>query len=222
MKRAILVFVILVIAALIGVSAYSRTRPLLAPQPQVGAGIYRLIGTIAEQDLSWSPDGRYLVGVTGYLPMPECWLCEKSYSEIILIDLQTMEKRTLLRNDGTPYIRSVSWFPDSTHVAYITDGNLLQDRFGASWSIGIDGQHEAAFMQFERQPIWSLDGSKLAAAGFAGQRGYRQWRPTIEVFDIQNNRLETVFQGSSGSGVSDPSWSPDGTKLAFSYGEIGS
>ncbi len=222
MKRAFLASALFVLLLAACANNPGPGRVSLLPQPRLGAGIYRLLGATATGDLSWSPDGRYLAAINGYRLMPECWLCGKAYSEIILMALQTMEKRTLLRNDGSPYFDYVSWFPDSARLAYVTEGNLRPDRFGASWSIGIDSQQDAPFMEFEKKPIWSPDGSKIAAADHAGGPGYWQRRPTIEVSDIQQNELETVFQGSTESGVSDPSWSPDGTKLAFSYGASGS
>src|SRR5512140_534244 len=148
MKRALLVFVVLVIAALVWIVVYSRTGPHLVAQPMLGKGVYRLYGlNLISGGLLWSPDGKWLAGHITEMPMPDmCFGCNP-HSEIFIVDTTTWTRRTVLWS-RVPGVGSLSWFPDSQHLAYNAD-SMGGENAKAIRSIRIDGQEDAAWSGYD-------------------------------------------------------------------------
>src|SRR5918997_247077 len=146
-------------------------------------------------------------------------------SDIYTINVDGTAERKLTDTpglDGFP-----SWSPDGTRIAFSTDRDG-----GGNWEIYVmrsDGTHQRRLTNTpekdEGLPAWSPDGEKIAYVADVG--------PDKETWDNE----EIFVMNADGSGrtrLTDipgndhwpPTWSPDGTRLAFTsdgkdgYGEI--
>ena len=206
----------------------------------VSHGIYHLEGLNAGEGLIWSPDGKYLAGlILPILPMPDgcsplpilCILFPPSndppFSEIFLVRTDTWQRQTIIKIEySQKRISSISWFPDSRHIIYDTTsypntgGVISQLR-----SIGIDGRNDVLFMNDDKNHVWNLiwspDGSKIASVGAIQESA--NWQSVIYILNATNHEKDLIFEGKEQfSSVRSLSWSADGKKIAFSYGQIGS
>jgi dipeptidyl aminopeptidase/acylaminoacyl peptidase len=152
---------------------------------------------------SWSPDGRRLA--------------YHSDGRIHLIDANGANDIRL--HDGT----HASWSPDGRHLAFQSaDGISVMD---------VDGSHERLVVSNHfrtdtyapgdlgvSKPSWSPDGRRIAFEHL----GDGDIQPAqIFVVNVDGSGVRGATSSSDGRryAESDPSWSPDGTKIAFwSYG----
>ncbi len=108
--------------------------------------------------------------------------------------------------------------PDGSRIAFISfDMNNLQHTL---YIADIDGSRLQRIISgpaFMGEPTWSPDSSKIAFA-----RGHDNtlngWamkltcRPEIYVVEVSSRKYTSLTQGEGGT---DPTWSPDGTRIAF-------
>ncbi|GEM_PF-4482974 len=215
-------FLIILGILLIGIG-YFVSRPPLA---KVENGIYVLKGVDTGDDLIWSPDGNYLAGYETVYPWPDCPVsplfcifAPEPYSEVFLIDTTKWERKSIIRTEFYDrVIYSISWYPDSKHIAYHSDNNQVGN-WGEVRLIDITGQSDMTFMEGSRYVVWSPNGTKLASIETEGVPG--DWYPAIYIIDLSTNQKEQVFIAADPiSQIFSLSWSSDGKLLAFSYGKL--
>lgn len=220
-RKAILFFTAAIIFVFIGWNTYKSINSIyLLPQPSLGQGIYKIVGINPGKGLIWSPNGKYLAGlIVGDPPMPDlpCLGCDP-HSEIFILDLEKMKRRTVLRNDKfDKFGQIISWFPDSEHIAY--NGEDEGSKQGIR-SIHIDGTIDVQFMAETRIPSWHPDKQLLVLADET--RKFGEWYATIHLVDLSTRKKELIFQGEYPNAlIWSLSWSADGKTLAFSYGAVG-
>ncbi len=219
-KKAILIFTAAIIFVCVGLIIYKSTNPVtLVPKPSLGTGVYSLEelgfeGSIGEE-LIWSPNGKYLVGTFKVFPIPDfiCIGCKKIHSELFVIDLSEMKKRTILWSDDFEKLGgATSWFPDGEHIAYSDVG------FNSDWgirSISVDGKKDVQFMADNGYPLWNPTNSIIAIEKLTGGAG--NWYPVINIIDLSTGEEESIFKGGRTSMIFSLSWSASGKILAFSY-----
>lgn len=207
MKRVFLLFMLLTF----GLSACAENTDTghvqLKWRPDVAAGIYEMVDVYSGGGLAWSPDGRTVATLWYRMGYPDFCLGCKVGSELYTIDLKTMAK-TRLAEDR--FVTSISWLPDSMHLAY---GDY---RFDEIRAMGLDGKDDGKLKEVHGVPVWSPDGTRIAAWGSVDGPGRRY--PVIDIYDQTGKKLNTVFKGDNPPRYwSMPSWSPNGTQLAFAY-----
>jgi Tol biopolymer transport system component len=110
------------------------------------------------------------------------------------------------------------WSPDRSRIAFLAPDP--DDPMGnvALYSVSLDGEEPrrlADSISAHAPPAWSPDGTRLAYTSFAGYDPiYESGSIGVRVVDVSTGR-ETDLTGDEFPLAFNPSWSPDGGRLAF-------
>ena len=111
--------------------------------------------------------------------------------------------------DGDP-----AWSPDGTRIAFIKSNSTGTNLF----TMNADGSNvvQLTFLLYVRHPAWSPDGSRIAFDDFYEEiDGEPYYFPHIKVVDLASAVVSPIPNTYS-QGYPSASWSPNGTKIAFS------
>ena len=172
---------------------------------------------------AWSPDGSKIAFTSFQSP-----------SGIYVINADGSDRRLLLAD-----MRDPAWSPDGTKIAYTGPGEDPEEQLGFAGDIYVmdaDGTNQRritqngdieypcgasyfTYAESDSGPNWSPDGTKLVYAeefndlcgdGFAAY--------AVETVDAAGNGPErTIFSNFEGCIPPSATWSPDGSKIAFTY-----
>ena len=198
-----------------------------------GQGLRRLTFSRGDDsEPAWSPDGSQIAFVRGHDGTNEGHAnLSPCASEIYVVNVPNVVgggeevggEESLTRGQGGT---DPAWSPDGTRIAFSSyrDGNY------EIYTMGRDGSGVVRLTNTgaaEAEPAWSPDGVSIAYAAnlVRGEHGCG-WigipispgstepseAPGIYVMTLGRNRRWRV---SGGDGVTDPTWSPDGTSVAY-------
>ena len=142
--------------------------------------------------LSWSPDGTAIA-----ISSPS--------SGVSIIDLATGRSTSIARNRS---VGELSWSPDGTRLVLVTQGRIFV--------VSADGSDHRVLVKSDwpRAPAWSPDGTRIAYLDASG-RG-RHASPEVWVIGADGTDATRVFHAECClGGESGPTWSPDGSRVAF-------
>jgi len=165
---------------------------------------------------SWSPDGTKIAFMSN----------RDGKAEIYVMNADGTNPVKLTSNpiNGS---RNPTWSPDGTKIAF--NSARLESKFVPDiYVMNTDGTNQIRVTNHpanDLRPSWSPDGTKIAfdtrrhaGPGIEIMPGTWAWDPdeNLEIYVMNADGTNPVRVTNHPAGDSSPSWSPDGTKIAFS------
>jgi Tol biopolymer transport system component len=202
------------------------------PTWKAGRGTWRLC--LDCQWPAWSPDGAKIAysadgpveGETGF------------YSQIYVVDADGSNDVRL--TDEAAEHHCPAWSPDGSTIAFVSDHAAagVTGVYGRLdiWLMGRDGDNLRSLGVVGRDPsiqccwgpMWSPDGTRLAFVANrdrgSAHEGTGEQPQDIWVLELASGKLTRLTDAPAGEGEvanCDPSWSPDGSEIAFSSNRDG-
>lgn len=133
---------------------------------------------------------------------------DDGWREICLIDAAGVHQLTTsdgIRDDSSP-----AWSPDGTMVAFASNPG---DGLSNIYVMNADGTNQRRLTNFFRagSPTWSPDSMRIA---FDAETALEEG-PGIYVINVDGTGLTNLTDDDRAGEQRDPSWSPDGSQIAF-------
>ncbi|HEX2037146.1 MAG TPA: hypothetical protein VHS99_23450 [Chloroflexota bacterium] len=161
----------------------------------------------------WSPDGRRIAHIK----------LDVSSSELWVMDADSANSRQLTRNyNPTLTLNNWAfrplWWPDGSRLLYLSEEMSQQLML---WQVTLDGRQRRRFLTVQDaeggldMPSLSPDARQLAVVTYRGPKGV----PQVWTYTVPNGPWRQLTE--SEEGAYDPSWSPDGKRLAYTRRRAG-
>ncbi len=171
----------------------------------LGSGRVRLLrlSVPAAEGPAWSPNGRRLAFIGGSNTSGESHVTVSA--DLYVWDENGPPPRRLTRSAGQE--AGPVWSPDGRRLAFVRSGSASSR--SSIWIIGADGgrPRRLTYGNIDLQPSWAPDGRTIAFLRIAAKT--RQ--PGIWVVRPNGSGLRRILAGSTN--LTEPVWSPDGTRL---------
>jgi Tol biopolymer transport system component len=156
----------------------------------------------------WSPDGLRLAYTKDLEPFPDSE--GEAPLQVFVADADGSNARQLGPRDLLRW--SPTWAPDGTRLAFVRSGPAGQDIAISPWDRFDEAPVPAELPDgiFIDDLTWSPQGNKLLFSAILPDiKSY------IYVINTDGNGLARLTQAQGREGDYNPTWSPDGTKIAF-------
>ena len=149
---------------------------------------------------NWAPDSRHLAYCTDDDLAPP----RKNDSDIIVLDLQTRERRVLISGGVNTY---PAWSPDGSQIAF---RRMLGEHNSEVFLADSSGRHVRNLTQhpaFDGWPAWAPDGRRLA---FASNRD-----GDYQIYVMQPDGSNVQLVAHTTGRATAPHWAKDGATIYF-------
>ena len=173
-----------------------------------GSNMKRLTNGPRDLGPTWSPDGKQVA----FQRMGE----QKESSDIYVVDADGSNVKELT---GSPlWFMQPNWSPDGTKIAFVESD---ADGPNPIWVVDTDGNNQKMLHAGGGKPVWSPDGKRVAfQCGLAAWQAFGEALADIYVIDADGSNVE-LLTGPDKLIDAYPTWSPDGTRLAFASNRDG-
>jgi Tol biopolymer transport system component len=168
--------------------AYGGPRlEVVAPD---GTGLLTVATDADEFGFAWSPDGREIA--------------YGSDSDLRAVDVATGAIRNVVATSGAS---NLAWSPDGSKIAFMrfADEVWLVDRDGS-------GLHRLVQAELVGAPKWSPESDRIAVSI---DENYPEEPSRILLVDVVTGTSHGLTSPEFGEGSDSPSWSPDGSRIAY-------
>lgn len=174
------------------------------------SGVYTLTSGQINLDPTWSQDSEKLLWV--YLNVS----FSSFNSEVYLSDADGGNEQNLTDDGGNDIMPA--WSPDGTQVVFISDRNEKQDVYILDLESG-EQTRLTGDEGWDFQAVWSLDGSQIL---FVSDRDDELIAGELKLYliDVATQEVRAFAEDDVFKG--DPTYSPDGSTIAYMSNESGS
>ena len=167
----------------------------------------RLTADRISRQPAWSPDGKQIAHVKIDVSSSDLWVMEANGGSPHQL---TQSYNPLVSRNNWAW-RPV-WWPDQSRLLYLTEegSNDLM-----LWQVGLDGKNRRPFLTVPDgdggldMPSMTPDGKRLALVSYRGPG----LRSQVWTYALPSGPLRQLTETEEGA--YDPTWSPDGTRIAY-------
>lgn len=172
--------------------------------------VYDIYGHGFNAAPSWSPDGKRIAFAT--------LNTNQRTTDIAVVNADGSGLTNLTSTSNLP-ASLPNWSPDGTKIVF-AGRSASEDDIPRIYTMKADGSElqglASSPTDFYQNPVWSPDGTMIAFTSAALHTGTTE-SYSIKTMQADGSKVITRASGGFAESLGTPSWSPDGTKIAYTF-----